>query len=167
MQGEIKKLICFIQGTQNKIVFLEFEFNWIAYLEVQEMIPMLPPVWIMVLTHLEVGLNLNVFHKQTSQELGGPRRPLTPFKGEHLERARTANVHLINPKGKPLCSHMSEWKNPVHPDTPIMIGGPQVIGCTESQVIGGHQSEHYSAINTASLYHYPFIYEPSHNYSAL
>ena len=41
-----------------------------------------------------------------------------------------------------------------------MIGGPQVIGCTESQVIGGHQSEHYSAITTASLYHYPFIYEP-------
>ena len=86
------------------------------------MIPMLPPVWDMVLPDLEVSLNLYVFLRQTSQGLAGPRTLLTPSKVNTLNKHRQANLHLIFLKGKPLCSHMIWWKNPVHPDTPIMIG---------------------------------------------
>ena len=45
-----------------------------------------------------------------------------PFKGEHLNGCRQANLHLSPLKRKPLGSHMVGYKYPVHLDTPTMIG---------------------------------------------
>jgi hypothetical protein len=58
----------------------------------------------MVLLHFQVGPSLNVFLKWALQELEGPRRPLPPFEGEHLEGMKTSWLAPISLKE--IGSHM-------------------------------------------------------------
>ena len=112
--------------------------------EDRQMTPMLPPVWIMVLVHLWVGLSLRI-PQHASWELEGPSRLLPPFKGEHLERCGQADLHLFAPKGKPLRSHVIRWKYAVHLDTPTMIGW--TIGGRVHQKSSARKVTHLSTIS--------------------
>lgn len=49
----------------------------------------LPPVWIMVLLHFQVGLSLNVIPKRALQELEALQKLLPPLKDERLEWVQT------------------------------------------------------------------------------
>ena len=96
----------------------------------RKMTPILPPTWIMVLLHFQVGPSVYAIPKPALQELESPRQPLPPFKGERLERARTSWLAPIYPG-----SHMVNWEYPVHPDTPLWSGGSEVIECNRKSVM--------------------------------
>ena len=97
---------------------------------------MLPPAWIMVLRHFQVGLNWYVILKWALRELEGSQRLLPPFEGEHLERARTSWPTPISPKGKPLGSHMIGWKYSFYPNTPNIIEWIIDVRVHRNQVLG-------------------------------
>ena len=75
----------------------------------RKMTPMSPPMWIMVLLHLQVGLILYVIPKWTSRELEVPPRLLPPFKDEHLQHVWTNYPATYLPQGQPLGSQMVGW----------------------------------------------------------
>ena len=100
----------------------------------KEMTPMLPLVWIMVLLHLWVGLTHCVILKWASWEIEGL---LPPLRGEHLEWGDYCLFQSWTPsmgKDKPGCTYLPQgqasrfphdWSNlPVHPNTPLWLGGP-------------------------------------------
>ena len=75
---------------------------------------MLPPVGLMVLLRLQVGLSLNCT----------PKIGITQIKSSteyHLKQTETCwHTHIV-PKGKPLDSHIVGYKCLIHPDTPTNI----------------------------------------------
>ena len=93
----------------------------------EEMTPLLPQVWIVVLLHLRVGLSLYVIPKCASQALEGSHRQLPPLKVNSLNGC---GLHLISPEGKPLCSHMVGWKYLVTWIPPLWLSAPYLEGCT-------------------------------------
>ena len=60
---------------------------------------MLPPTWIMVLLHFQVGLRICVISKFALQDLESARQLLVPFEGEQVW---TSQPTPISPKGKPM-----------------------------------------------------------------
>ena len=60
----------------------------------------------MVLLQLQVGQSSYVIMKQVSQDIDCSHTLLPPFKSEHLEWVQRSWATTMNPKGKPLRSHM-------------------------------------------------------------
>jgi hypothetical protein len=71
-------------------------------------IPMLPPMWIMVLLHFLVDFSSYVIPKCTylrSKRIRGSQQPLLSFEGEHLEWAQTSPPTPTFLEGKCLGFH--------------------------------------------------------------
>ena len=94
------------------------------------MTPMLPPVWIKVFLHFRVGLSLYVILKRTLWELEA-HRLLPPVEDE-----QTSRLAPISLKREPLSPQMVGWNSPIYPNSPNWMGGPWVVGCIRSQVLG-------------------------------
>ena len=109
-----------------------------------EVIPMLPPVWIMVLHHLQVSLIQYAILKWTSRELTGLWRiSFLLSKVNTLNEHRQAGLHLTSPKGKPLGSPWLVRRETIiiiiiigHPDNPSLTRWTTVVGCTWNKVLG-------------------------------
>ena len=81
----------------------------------------LPPAWIMVLLHFQVSLYVTL--KWAWCGLEDPQQPQPPFKGEHLERARTSGPVPISSKGKaPWCPHGWLKISAFNPIPPLWLG---------------------------------------------
>ena len=85
--------------------FINFKDHFYNWTKRKILLTLTPPRKI-VLLHLRVGQSLHVIPKQVSQDIDCPHTLLPPFRGEHLEWARTSWATTMNPKGKLLGSHM-------------------------------------------------------------